>query len=51
MDIRERTKELSNQLLEVYDETKKCIKCAKTHKEHLYVHNLLNALTLFHGNL
>ena len=35
MEIKKKTKELSDQLLEVFDETKKCIKHAETHEDSL----------------
>lgn len=37
MEIKKKTKELSDQLLEVFDETKKCIKHAGTHEDRLRV--------------
>ena len=51
MTIKERTRDLGEKMLEVYDETKKCIKDAKTEKEKLQVRALLNAIASYHGDL
>ena len=52
MEIKKKTKELSDQLLEkVFDETKKCIKHAETHEDRLRVRSLLNAFASYYGTL
>ena len=51
MEMKERTRELGDLLLEFYDETKKCIKRAETEKDRLHVRALLNALASYHGDL
>ena len=51
MEMKERTRELGDLLLEFYDETKKCIKRAETEKDRLRVRALLNALASYYAEL
>lgn len=51
MNIKDRTHELGVQLLEVYDETRKCIKDANTPEDRLRIRALLNAFASYYGDL
>lgn len=51
MTFNEKVEYLGNLMLEVYDETRKCIKAAETETEKLKVRALLNAIASYHGGL